>query len=295
MPKSTDAWMPLYWGDYLRDTPHLTTTQHGAYLLLIGAYWSHGPLPDDPTALASITRLSESEWQRHRQTLSKFFSIADGMWHHKRIDTERAKAIKLKEVRSKAGLSGAAMRWPTSNRMANASVCDEVATPFATTPSPSPSPSPLQETKNQEPRVGGASAAPSPNDSPKPLSSKGNGHDRGSRGTRLAADWKPSIQDCEFAGGLGLEADEVAAGFRDYWIACPGRRGVKLDWAATWRNWCRREAARGGGPGGNGPRNQGVMAAGRRAVARLAERDRRLAEASSAGSPVDDADPAASE
>jgi hypothetical protein len=27
--------------------------------------------------------------------------------------------------------------------------------------------------------------------------------------------------------------------FRDYWIAQPGQKGVKLDWDATWRNWCR--------------------------------------------------------
>jgi len=30
--------------------------------------------------------------------------------------------------------------------------------------------------------------------------------------------------------------------FRDYWIAKPGKDGVKLDWAATWRNWMRRFA-----------------------------------------------------
>ncbi len=28
--------------------------------------------------------------------------------------------------------------------------------------------------------------------------------------------------------------------FLDYWHAQPGSKGVKLDWLATWRNWCRR-------------------------------------------------------
>ena len=28
--------------------------------------------------------------------------------------------------------------------------------------------------------------------------------------------------------------------FRDYWIGAPGTKGVKADWQATWRNWCRR-------------------------------------------------------
>jgi hypothetical protein len=45
---------------------------------------------------------------------------------------------------------------------------------------------------------------------------------------------------------------ETADAFRDHWIAKPGAGGVKLDWLATWRNWCRN--ARGpqqarGGPG----------------------------------------------
>ena len=30
-------------------------------------------------------------------------------------------------------------------------------------------------------------------------------------------------------------------GFRDYWIAQPGQKGVKTDWTATWRNWVRRQ------------------------------------------------------
>lgn len=256
MPKSTDAWMPLYWGDYLRDTPHLTTTQHGAYLLLIGAYWSHGPLPDDPTALASITRLSESEWQRHRQTLSKFFSIADGMWHHKRIDTERAKAIKLKEVRSKAGLSGAAMRWPTSNRMANASVCHEVATSFAMTPSPSPSPSPLQDTKNQESRTG--------------QHAEKHVVQTRRKACRLDPSWKPAEAGIAFATKRGLDPVEQLAAFHDW--AAGSAKAVKLDWDASWRQWCRSPYQQQPNRKGNGKGN-GTALIDRTTVAEVPYRD----------------------
>ncbi len=38
------------------------------------------------------------------------------------------------------------------------------------------------------------------------------------------------------------QAAHEFAKFRDYWIAVPGQKGVKLDWFATWRNWCRRAA-----------------------------------------------------
>jgi hypothetical protein len=36
-------------------------------------------------------------------------------------------------------------------------------------------------------------------------------------------------------------AEEVLASFTDYWAARPGKEAQKLDWLATWRNWCRKE------------------------------------------------------
>jgi hypothetical protein len=64
------------------------------------------------------------------------------------------------------------------------------------------------------------------------------------RGSRLAPDWKPDGEGVRFAQSLGLNPEGIAAQFRDYWHAKPGKDAVKLDWPATWRGWCRREAER---------------------------------------------------
>lgn len=67
---------------------------------------------------------------------------------------------------------------------------------------------------------------------------------RGRRGSRLPDDWQPSPDDAEFARTLRLDPQHVAAQFRDFWHAKAGKDAVKLDWPATWRGWCRREAER---------------------------------------------------
>jgi uncharacterized protein YdaU (DUF1376 family) len=92
--------MPLYVGDYLGDTGHLTTTQHGAYLLLMMHYWRKGELPDDDKQLSKITKLPLKTWCEYRPTLQDFFYEG---WKHKRIDAELAKMMRVSEKRAIAG------------------------------------------------------------------------------------------------------------------------------------------------------------------------------------------------
>lgn len=65
------------------------------------------------------------------------------------------------------------------------------------------------------------------------------------RGTRLPADWQPSPEDQAYARSLGLDPKAISEAFRDWWHAKAGKDAAKLDWPATWRGWCRRDAERG--------------------------------------------------
>jgi uncharacterized protein YdaU (DUF1376 family) len=124
-----DTWMPLFWGDYLRDTGHLSTEEHGAYLLLIGAYWcSGGPLPDDDAQLSRIIRCDKkSAWKKLRFRLEKLFEVRNGIWRHKRIDLELAEARQRTETRRNAGKKGADRKWhghSNANGIANGNAID---------------------------------------------------------------------------------------------------------------------------------------------------------------------------
>lgn len=64
------------------------------------------------------------------------------------------------------------------------------------------------------------------------------------RGARLSADW--NLPDdwrqwtrVHFAHASDAMVTLEAEKFRDFWISKSGQAAAKLDWSATWRNWCR--------------------------------------------------------
>jgi len=64
------------------------------------------------------------------------------------------------------------------------------------------------------------------------------------RGTRLAADFVPTLEsrNLMIAECPQVDLKREHAKFADYWIAQPGQRGVKVHWDAVWRNWIRKAA-----------------------------------------------------
>lgn len=236
MSAKADTWMAFYVGDYVTNTMHLTTRQHGGYLLLILTAWKAcGVLPGTDAALSAIARLSAKEWREDGDTLKAFLTRRGDEWIHERVMFEWNEAHRLSDLKSKAGREGANRRWagrangrPMADPLANAQQND----------APSQSHTPEEEitlTVRVE-REGADALAP-----PK-------GAQHGKSGTRIPDAWRPCIAGRAFASERGLDPDATADAFTDWWTAASGAKAVKRDWDAAFRTWCRRDSGSSMGP-----------------------------------------------
>lgn len=246
--------LPVWTDAYLADTTHLTTEEHGAYLLMLMAAWRSREcrLPDDDRYLAKVCRCSERVWRRLRVTLEPFWQVEGGWWTQKRLARERKY---LDAVRAKRRAAAEA-----KHRKDNETT-DAHAGAHALQPTPTPTDSkkeaPIGASKESSPQA----APPAPPDPPpKPK--------REAHGTRLPPDWQPTPDLIEYARKEGLTDDQLQRElerFRNHWLGASGQRARKSDWAACWRNWilraaddARRFAGRRGGNGGGGSGNRGA-------------------------------------
>jgi len=108
-------YMQLYTSDYLADTAHLTTEEHGAYLLLLMNYWQRGkPLDNTDGRLAHVARLSAERWKAVEPILAEFFMIEGTTWVQARIERD------LDKIRDKSSKLAANGSIGGSKRQANA-------------------------------------------------------------------------------------------------------------------------------------------------------------------------------
>ena len=192
-------------GDFIKATARLSDAQAMAYLRLLWMYYdSERPLPNNPKVLAFQLGASQEDVEL---LLASFFNLADDGWHQTRCDLEIADYRAFLEKKSNAGRASAERRKHSS-----ATGDEQVLNGCATT---------VQLTTNQQPKR------------------------ESQRGTRLPHDTALSAEWFDFCRQQRPELDpiDVFAGFKDYWVAQPGQKGVKTDWTATWRNWVRRQQA----------------------------------------------------
>lgn len=192
-------------GDYMSHTRHLSLMEDLAYRRLLDFYFLH----EQPIKHRDIAR--QIGMREHEQdvltVLNEFFlSTEDGF-----VSPRADKEIKQYKEFSEAGKRGAAKRWGT----------------------------PPHGEANSPPN-----APPIATNNHKPITNN-QLKEKPQRGSRLALDWVLSKSLGEWAQSErpDLNIRQTAEQFKDYWIAQPGQKGVKLDWAATWRNWVRNSKA----------------------------------------------------
>lgn len=132
------AYLPLYTGDYLRDTRHLTPLRHGVYLLLLIHCWdTREPVPLDEQEAAGIANCrSADEVEALRYVLNRYFICAEDGWYNERMVQEIERAEALSKVWSNAGKRGAEARIRVRQAKAKPRLSQGQAS--ATTPPPTP-------------------------------------------------------------------------------------------------------------------------------------------------------------
>lgn len=218
--------LPLWTDAYLADTRHLSTVEHGAYLLLLMEAWRRPScsLPDNDKLLARLAGLSIDEWSNIKELVLRFWEY-DGRrkeWTQKRLVKERSY---LQEISSK-NRNAALSRWKDRKKSdANAM--------------PKGMPNVCQ---NDAP-------------TPTPIKRKGTDVPKKKIGSRLPDDFKPDNR-WSVSQGLSIEVlEREFEKFKNYWQAKSGKDATKLDWQKTWKNWIINVKERLGTK--NNPRNVG--------------------------------------
>jgi uncharacterized protein YdaU (DUF1376 family) len=220
-------------GDYRKDTSHLSMLEHGIYRTLLDWYYlDEKPIPKETQVVSRRLRLaSESDSQALKNVLFDFFQEREDGFHHLRCDMEIAEYTLVAEKNRENGKKGGR---PKANKHRGenpvGSHSDNLVNPNQSQNNPN------QEPINQEPVI---YAAP-----------KGT-----AKAKRLSPDWQLpkawgewTLENMAWGeSSVRLEAEK----FKDYWIAKGGREACKLDWEATWRNWCRSAKVQTGQAGGS--------------------------------------------
>jgi uncharacterized protein YdaU (DUF1376 family) len=101
--------MPLFCGDYLKDTTDLTLEEHGAYLMILMITWATGgrPLPDNDVRMAKRLSITKDRWvNKLKPVLAQFFDLSGGTWRNQRLEQEWNYVQGVIAKRREAGAKG---------------------------------------------------------------------------------------------------------------------------------------------------------------------------------------------
>jgi uncharacterized protein YdaU (DUF1376 family) len=204
--------MPLDTDAYLADTPHLSTVEHGAYMLILMTLWrsKDGWIDGNEKYLRRVARLSPAKWRQIEVSIRKLLIEKDG------------------KVAQKRSLKTHWCRIPVRD------------SDLGSKPLKNNKPTP----KIQENGQNGHSYLPSLTLSSELEPQK---EKKKTRGEILPGEWKPRDQERLYGRTVRhLSETEInaAAEKMKRWALANAHRAVakKSDWDVTFRNWLDRDA-----------------------------------------------------
>jgi len=242
-------WMPMHGHRLFRSDFYLRATDQEKVvaLELWWAAWFQVPaasLPDDDVVIASLAGFSRDPkgWAKIRgKVLHGFVKCSDGRLYHRFLAQEAVVSFekRLKSNAKRQSDRDRLQSWRDARRKRNDGGNDDGNKGGNNNETPSEM---LHETSSETRFVAGRRDVTLP-DKTRKKESRGaaNALPTAKRGSRLPADWQPGSDGIALCIERRLNLTETLARFRDYWCAKAGKDANKLDWDATWRNWCRNE------------------------------------------------------
>ena len=258
---STTPFMQLYINDYVGKTRHLTTEQHGAYLLILMAMWrAGGSLPNDEKKLARIAGLTPARWRRISDDVMDFMTVYGDKITQKRLMKEIKKVNEIASKRRSAGSKGGKAKALKTKETALANGIDllpdlpqhshkqkHIEEPLPPAGAPPLKAVPTVVELTEIPDYLRREQPAKPNSKPPPK-----------RGTRLpddwtlTDDWRQAAADARNRHSLpAIDLDLAAEKFANHWQDKGGQLGTKITWRKTWINWALSENQRGKPHGGS--------------------------------------------
>jgi uncharacterized protein YdaU (DUF1376 family) len=108
--RPTLPWIPFYYRDFLASTMGWSTTERGAYLLLLFAQWEAGPIDSDPVVLASIAGVTPEEMRQMWKRIGRKFRDTPEGLINERCDGERERAVQTHANRQRGAAKSRAKK-----------------------------------------------------------------------------------------------------------------------------------------------------------------------------------------
>lgn len=216
---------PFHIGDYAVHTRHLSLMEDLAYRRCLDLYYTReAALPADVAQVARLIGMRE-QVAEVETILKEFFTPEDeGCWVHMRCDVEIKKA---QEAAERARTNGKAGGRPVGSAKKPSANPEETQQVNSGNPDESKSKAPITQDQYHTEAKASVSGAKAPS----------------TRGARLAKDWilpKPwgEWAIAQYPHWTPDVVRLIAQGFGNHWKAKAGKDATKLDWEATWQNWC---------------------------------------------------------